>query len=155
MASMTSSSELLSAPGHLIRRAQQVHTVIWAATVGAELTSIQFAMLATIQAQPRIDQRSLGETIAVDTSTVAEVTRRLVRRGLVARRRSSTDGRRYELVLTDEGAELLREVTPAANLVTKRLVASLSGDEQAQLVELLRRVTCPSPDTEAHGSSPG
>src|SRR5437588_291852 len=70
-------SDLLSMPGHLIRRAQQVHTTIWAEVVGTELTSVQFAILFALETTPGLDQRSLGERIAVDPSTLAEICRRL------------------------------------------------------------------------------
>src|SRR5262245_15053426 len=133
----TRSFDLLAAPGHLIRRAQQAHTTIWGELVGTRLTSVQFAILVALDAAPGIDQRSLGERIGVDPSTLAEICRRLVGRGLVSRERDANDARRYVLRLTQRGEDLLRELTPAVEEVGRRLVEGLSAAESAELLRLL------------------
>lgn len=132
--------DLLSAPGHLIRRAQQMHTTIWSELVGGRVTSVQFAILAALDATPDLDQRSLGDRIAVDPSTLGEICRRLVARSLVARERDGRDARRYVLRLTSAGGRLLEEVTPAVDEVGRRLLQDLSQAEGEQLLRLLRRV---------------
>ena len=51
----TSHEDLRRHPGHLIRRAQQVHTWLWNAEVSSEVTSPQFAVLYALRAEPDID----------------------------------------------------------------------------------------------------
>ncbi len=132
--------DLVSAPGHLIRRAQQVHTTIWAEVVGSQLTSVQYGILVALDSEPGIDQRTLGQRISLDPSTLAEITRRLVARRLIARERDPRDARRYVLRPTADGTRLLREVTPAVEEVGRRLLDGLSGPDSATLLRLLRRV---------------
>lgn len=133
------SFDLTGAPGHLIRRAQQRHQALWAQLVGGELTSVQFAVLSLLEREPEIDQRTLGERLSIDTSTLADVCRRLADRRLLARERSSDDSRRYVLRVTTEGSDLLDVVTPAVERVGAALMDGLSERERTTLLALLRR----------------
>ena len=86
--------ELGETPGHLIRRAQQIHAAVFAETVSdPNLTSPQFAVLAALHQAPHIDQVSLAQRLAIDRSTITDVAARLVERqlGQAAPRRSATD----------------------------------------------------------------
>jgi MarR family transcriptional regulator, temperature-dependent positive regulator of motility len=134
------SFDLLAAPGHLIRRAQQQHQARWAELVGPELTSVQFAVLAKLAAEPGTDQNTLAGALSIDTSTLAEVCLRLAARDLIARERSEVDARRYRLFLTAHGRAALERHTPAVDAVGEALLAPLSERERATLMRLLRRV---------------
>ena len=114
--------DLASAPGHLIRRAAQLHTATWAELVDVNLTSVQFAILAALAATPDLDQRTLARRVSLDPATLADVSRRLVERGLVERARDAGDRRRNVLRLTDEGARVLRDAIPAVEKVGERLL---------------------------------
>jgi DNA-binding MarR family transcriptional regulator len=132
--------DLTEAPGHLIRRAQQLHTTLWGELVGTELTSVQFAIFAALDAEPGIDQRTLGARVSLDPSSLAEVCRRLVERGLVSRARDAADGRRYVLSLTRTGQQALRDVTPRVDEVGARLLDDFSPEEASELMRLLSRL---------------
>src|SRR5260370_521604 len=81
----TSHDDLRRHPGHLIRRAQQVHYWLWNAEVSPEVTSPQFAVLYALRAEKNIDQKTLGERVSLDRSTTAEVAARLKPPGLLHR----------------------------------------------------------------------
>jgi DNA-binding MarR family transcriptional regulator len=132
--------DLLAAPGHLIRRAQQQHQARWAELVGSELTSVQFAVLAKLATEPGIDQNTLAAAVSIDTSTLAEVCLRLASRGLIDRERSELDARRYRLYLTASGRAALERHIPAVNAVGEALLAPLTDRERQALMRLLRRV---------------
>jgi DNA-binding MarR family transcriptional regulator len=132
--------DLLAAPGHLIRRAQQRHQARWAELVGSDVTSVQFAVLAKLAAEPGCDQNTLAGALSIDTSTLAEVCLRLASRGLIERERSALDTRRYHLYLTDLGRAGLEHHIPAVNAVGETLLAPLTERERATLMGLLRRV---------------
>jgi DNA-binding MarR family transcriptional regulator len=132
--------DLLTAPGHLIRRAQQQHQAHWIELVGTELTSVQFAVLAKLAAQSGSDQNSLAGILSIDTSTLAEVCVRLASRGLIERKRSPDDARRYRLSLTPAGRSAFEWHTPAVDAVGEALLAPLSARERDTLMGLLRRV---------------
>jgi DNA-binding MarR family transcriptional regulator len=131
------SFDFTSAPGHLIRRAQQLHTIVWREIVGEALTSVQFAILVALDAEPGIDQRTLAERVSLDTSSMAEVCARLLERDLVARERDPCDRRRYVLSLTELGGATLRETAPLVDEVGRRLLEPLPADEHAELIRLL------------------
>jgi DNA-binding MarR family transcriptional regulator len=137
--------DVMHAPGHLIRRAQQLHQTLWAQRVGSDLTSVQFAVLASLAQQPKIDQRTLGVSLSIDTSTLADVCRRLADKGLLERRRDANDARRYVLRVTPSATTLLKRTVPAVDAVGDALLANLSDDERATLINLLQRVLIGAP----------
>src|SRR5690606_10792970 len=77
----------LRIPGHLLRRAQQLHTALFAAEFDRQLTGPQFAVLQVLATRPGISQRALSDLAALDKSTAADLVQRLVQRGLVIRSR--------------------------------------------------------------------
>jgi MarR family transcriptional regulator, lower aerobic nicotinate degradation pathway regulator len=119
-----------STPGHLIRRAQQVHTVAWSEEVGRTLTAPQYAVLSALWAHPEgIDQTAGAELASVDKSSMADIVARLVNRGWVARTRDPADARRRLLGLTDHVRDDLLELTPAVQRVQEHLLRPLSSIE--------------------------
>src|ERR1700745_942533 len=81
-------------PGHLARRFQQIAVAVFLRGVegaGFHLTPVQYAALATISANPAIDQITLAGLIAYDRTTITGVVDRLVQKGLVVRQTSSRD----------------------------------------------------------------
>lgn len=103
--------DLSTHPGHLARRLQQAHYLLWNTMVSEEITSPQFAVLNALVAEPGLDQRTVGERVGLDRSTIAEVISRLGRRGLLDKVRDPQDGRRFLLRLTDEGLRTHRKLT--------------------------------------------
>jgi len=59
-----SAVDLSTHPGHLARRLQQAHTLLWNTHVSAETTSPQFAVLNAVAGQDDLDQRMVGDLIA-------------------------------------------------------------------------------------------
>ncbi len=136
----TSHEDLRRHPGHLIRRAQQVHYWLWNAEVSPEVTSPQFAVLYALRAAKNIDQKTLGERVSLDRSTTAEVVARLKARGLVQRIRDPRDARRNLLRLTPAGLHTTERLTPKAVRMNRLLVSVLSECEQAELLRMLNLV---------------
>ncbi|WP_255950452.1 MarR family winged helix-turn-helix transcriptional regulator [Streptomyces odontomachi] len=133
--------DLTTHPGHLARRLQQAHYLLWTSMVSEETTSPQFAVLNTLMAEPGLDQRTVGERVGLDRSTVAEVISRLGRRGLLDKVRDPQDGRRFLLRLTEDGARTHRRLTVRVARMNQVFLAPLSADEQRVFCELLRRVS--------------
>lgn len=127
-------------PGHLIRRAQQVHNHLWASTVSAEVTSTQFAVLSAIEAKPSIDQNTLSREASLDTSTTADVVNRLHDRGYVVRSRDREDRRRNLLTLSEDGERLFAEISVAAARMSDLLVECLTAEDRRRLIGILTQV---------------
>ncbi|MEU4118028.1 MarR family winged helix-turn-helix transcriptional regulator [Kitasatospora sp. NPDC028055] len=134
------SARLQQSPGHLIRVAQQVHTRLWSEHVGADLTAPQFAVLLVLALEPGADQRTVGERASLDKATMAEMVARLVRRGLVLRRRDPADGRRKLLALSQSGAQAVREATGGVVRVQRVLFEPLAPDEQVEIVRVMAKI---------------
>jgi DNA-binding MarR family transcriptional regulator len=133
--------ELMSAPGHLVRRLAQLQTAVFAEEVGdSRLTSPQFAVLHVLADQGSIDQITLGRAAGIDRSTTADLVNRLVERGLVERRRSRADARRNLVRLSQAGRELHQRLLPSVVRVGERLLAPLDEDDRRTLIVLMQRL---------------
>jgi len=136
--------DLMQHPGHLLRRALQAMNLLWDEEVSHTITSPQFAALNALYTEPDLDQRTLGERISLDRSTVAEVVARLSARGLVRTERDSRDGRRKVITLTSKGQHALQQLIPRTHVMTRRLVGALDAEDQAELLRLLTAVVAAS-----------
>ncbi|MGP3533209.1 MarR family winged helix-turn-helix transcriptional regulator [Microbacterium sp. RD1] len=137
----------LSAPGHLIRRAQQQHTAIWADLLDRELTGPQCAVLYVVAEEPGVSQKRLGERAALDKSTAADLVQRLVRRGWLTRERMPEDARGRMLTLTPEGLSVVERTATAVRDVQAQLLSPLDEPARAAFVEMLSRVAFASTAT--------
>jgi DNA-binding MarR family transcriptional regulator len=133
-------ADLTTHPGHLARRLQQAHYLLWNAMVSEEITSPQYAVLNTLIAEPGLDQRTVGERVGLDRSTVAEVITRLGRRGLLDKVRDPQDGRRSLLRPTEEGVRTHRRLTVRTARMNQVFLAPLTADERTVFFDLIRRV---------------
>ncbi|MGI5350859.1 MarR family winged helix-turn-helix transcriptional regulator [Streptomyces sp. CA-250714] len=133
----TAPDVLTTAPGYQVRRLYQAYLAVWLRTVGQTLTGPQFAVLTTVRASPGSDQSSLASAVALDSSTMADLARRLENRGLLERRTAAADGRRKLLYLTPEGERALREAEGRARALDERLLARYDSGRREQLVREL------------------
>ena len=127
-------------PGHLLRRAVQAMNLLWDAEVSHTITSPQFAALNALYAEPNLDQRSLGQRVSLDRSTMAEVVSRLSTRGLIRTERDPRDGRRKTIMLTTKGLHSVQQLIPRTHAMTDRLVGALDARQRIELLRLLTQV---------------
>ncbi|MEE4599355.1 MarR family transcriptional regulator [Streptomyces sp. DSM 41524] len=132
--------DLNTHPGHLARRFQQAHSLLWGAMVSEETTSPQFAVVNALIEKPEIDQRTLSEHVHLDRSTIADLVARLARRGLLERVRDPNDGRRNVLRLTEEGVRLHRKLVTRTSRMNRVFLSPLDETERETLLRLLARV---------------
>ncbi|WTW93944.1 MarR family transcriptional regulator [Streptomycetaceae bacterium NBC_01309] len=128
---------LVAAPGYQVRRLYQAYVAAWVRSVDPVLTGPQYAILTAVDASPGQDQRSLASAVALDTSTMADVARRLENRGLIVRRTAADDGRRKLLYLTEDGERSLHEANLRARALDERLLEPYDAEQREQLMDLL------------------
>ena len=134
--------ELVNQPGHLLRRAQQRAVEIYAEELGeAGLRPPQFAVVLTVFQNPGLNQTALVQLTGIDRSTIADMLSRLVRRGILKRRRTDTDGRANTLQVTEEGETLLRAAVHVVNRVQERILEPLAPTERDAFMRLLMKVS--------------
>ncbi len=138
---MTQSFDFAHAPGHLIRRAQQIAVAVFAEHLAAfDVTPVQFAILNALMDAPGTDQVSLAARVAFDAATFGSVIGRLETKGWVRREASPQDRRRKLLWLTPKGKKALIEMAPLVTQAQALILQPLQAQEQQQLVALLGKL---------------
>jgi len=128
--------------GHLLRRAHQRHTAIFAAGMAAaNLTPTQYAALVKIRDLGQVTQNRLGRLTAMDPATVQGVVNRLLARTLVERRADPANKRRKILTLTAAGKKLVRAAIPHGRSISEETLSPLDETERKALLDLLGRLT--------------
>jgi DNA-binding MarR family transcriptional regulator len=87
--------------------------------------------MAAIKAHPGGSQTDLVGLTGIDRSTLADVVRRMQKKGLLQRRRTKEDARAYAVRLTDRGAALLPEAVKAMKAADAAM--------RAQILDWLRQ----------------
>ena len=124
-------------PGHLIRRANQIAVSVFHETLGREVTPVQYAVLRTLQDRPGIDQVTMAQHVALDTSTAADIAARLETKGWITRQVVARGQR--DLRLTPAGEALLASMVPAMSEMQNTLLGTLTEQERHDLMLLLRK----------------
>ena len=107
---------------------------------GTDLTPRQFSVLAVLAKHENVSQTALVDATGIDRSTLAEIVKRLVNRGLLARRRSKLDARAYSVRLTAEGQVVLKKATPIASRVEATLLLALPVSYRSAVLQGLAAI---------------
>lgn len=126
---------LQAEPGHLIRRAHQLAVSVFHDTHGRQVTPVQYAVLRALQDTPGIDQVTLADKVALDTSTTADIATRLETKGWIVR--ELLPRRQRALRLTAEGDAVLAEMLPRVRPMYSRLLDALEPQERDEFLRLL------------------
>ncbi len=128
-------------PGFLVRRLHQIHVAMFLQECAADnVTPVQFGLLSAVLDQPGCDQITLAEKLGIDRTNIADVIRRLERRGWVRRVVNATDRRMRAVSLTDEGRMFVNRTHARMQRAQERLLSPLGEKERAQFVDLLQRL---------------
>ena len=148
---------------HLLHRAGQRAGDIFADEMSrVKLTPRQYAVLVSVAENEGLSQTGLVERTGIDRSTLADIIRRMLRKGLLQRKRTKEDARAYSVRLTEEGRQLLDGAAPGAARSEERLLAALPSDQRAAFLAALSVIVRsigvseqPSaPEHEAHRFQP-
>jgi DNA-binding MarR family transcriptional regulator len=136
-----SGDDRMSSALHLLHRAGQCADEMFAGSVGEMgLTPRQFAVMTAIANSEEPSQTTLVERTGIDRSTMADIVRRLTSRGLVQRRRTRRDARRYAVRLTDKGEGTLRLAEPAARTTDEKILSALAPTQRDAFLRSLSRI---------------
>ena len=104
------------------------------------LTPRQYAVLYTVSHNEGLSQTSLVDRTGIDRSTLADIIRRMLKKGLLARRRTKEDARAYAVRVTDEGWRVLKSAEPLARRVDDKILSALSGAERERFLQDLNKI---------------
>ncbi len=126
---------------HLLHRAGQCAGDIFSEEMDAEnLTPRQYAILLTVSQHEGLSQTDLVTKTGIDRSTLADIIRRLLKKGLLQRRRTKEDARAYSVKLTGKGWSALHTAEPAALHADQRLLAALPVEKRNVFIDLLNQL---------------
>ena len=141
-------------PSHLIRRCQQYFGDLYAREAGScELTKQQFIVLCALENNEGVSQTALVEMTGIDRSTLAEMVRRMLERGLLSRERTETDARANAVAITASGRKALRAARSAADRAERLLLESLPPSERSKFIKSLTAIASAGEAFAANGSS--
>jgi DNA-binding MarR family transcriptional regulator len=106
----------------------------------ADLTPRQYAILLTVSQNEGLSQTDLVERTGVDRSTLADIVRRMLKKGLLQRRRTKDDARAYAVKLTEEGWRLLRAAEPMVKRVDDKILSMLASKQREQFLTDLQTI---------------
>jgi len=137
---------------HLIHRAEQCAGDIFARVApSGQVTPRQFAILDEIADNPGISQTGLVDKTGIDRSTLADIIRRMLEKGLVQRERTAEDARAYAVKLTRKGTNTLKKMKPLAEKVDKELLEAIPKEHREMFVSVLAQMVTTLSDTEEKG----
>lgn len=141
MARETAANRLERSPLHLLHRAGQCAAEIFQTELGTgDITPRQFAVLVAVSQNEGLSQTHLVERTGIDRSTLADVVRRMLKKGLLQRRRTREDARAYAVKLTEEGWRVLKSVDPLARKVDDKILSSLPSGQREKLLQDLNSI---------------
>lgn len=125
-------------PLHMLHRAGQCAGEVFHAEMqDGDLTPRQYAVLLTVASNEGISQTGLVDKTGIDRSTLADIVRRMLKKGLLQRRRTKEDARAYAVKLTDDGKRMLRSADPVTQRVDDRILEALPAKQRDQFVDNL------------------
>jgi MarR family transcriptional regulator, temperature-dependent positive regulator of motility len=128
-------------PIHLLHRAGQCAADIFQGEMSeGDLTPRQYAVLVAVSQNEGLSQTQLVEKTGVDRSTLADIVRRMLKKGLLQRRRTKDDARAYAVKLTEEGWRVLKAADPLAKRVDDKILAALPGQQRERFVQDLNAI---------------
>ena len=126
---------------HLLHRVSQRADDMFAKEVEVTgLTPRQFAVLLAVARDDDPSQTDIVESTGIDRSTIAEMIRRMVKKGLLQRRRSRQDARAYVVRLTEAGQRALKSAEPQAQRAGTAVLAALSSGQRKNFMEALKAI---------------
>src|ERR1700685_4680404 len=128
-------------PSHLIRRCQQFYGDLYARESGArELTKQQYTLLSALEHNDGASQTVLVEITGIDRSTLAEMVRRMLEKGLLSRERTEEEQRANAVAKSPSGRKALRGARNAADRAERALLEALPIPERQKFVKALSQI---------------
>ncbi len=150
----SSEIDIETSPIHLIHRVGQCATDVFQTEMaGSDLTARQFAVLASISKREGASQTDLVAMTGIDRSTLADIVRRMLKKGLVQRRRTKEDARAYAVKLTEEGRKALKQADPLVKRVDERLLEAIPNQERSRFLSCLTAIVATLGETGLEGDA--
>ena len=133
--------DLSQAPSHLLRRCVQYANDLFSQEPGAsDLTKQQYTVLSAVEQNEGMSQTDLVNITGIDRSTLAEMIRRMIEKGLLDRERTESDQRANAVRIAAAGRKALRSARSASERVERTLLSGLSAADRTKFIRMLTTV---------------
>jgi DNA-binding MarR family transcriptional regulator len=137
----TGNFDLENSLSHLLRRAQQFAYDQFVQQMGSSaITPRQFIVLFAVDEEEGLSQTDLVNRTGIDRSTLADMISRMIKNGLLARKRTAEDARANSVRLTAAGRRALKSAMPKAIAAEKALLDVLPKTLQGDLLKGLTQL---------------
>lgn len=109
-----------------------------------DLTYTQYITMLVLWEDRQATVKELGRRLYLDSGTLTPLLKKLEDKGLISRRRSTSDERNLIVTITPEGEALKAQAADASRQMNKRLM--LTQEETAELHRLLSKMLAYVPD---------
>jgi MarR family transcriptional regulator for hemolysin len=107
---------------------------------GFNITVDQWLVLKAIEEDSNATQQQISQRVFKDVASVTRIVELLVKNGWMSRSFHSTDRRRFNLQLTEEGQELIERLKPFTAANRKKALEGVSSEEIQQLKDTLEKI---------------
>ncbi len=146
---------LKSSPGHLLRRAQQYAHDLYSKEVGSTgPTPRQFEVLSVVAKNEGLSQTDLVRHTGIDRSTLADMIARMIKKGLLSRKRTKEDARANAVSITAAGKRVLKSADAKVNKSDRAVLSVLPKTQQAGFMKALTAYADALDKMEASASAP-
>ena len=129
---------LKKSPGHLLRRAQQYAHDLYSREVGSNgPTPRQFEVLHVVAQNEGLSQTDLVRHTGIDRSTLADMIARMMKKGLLSRKRTKEDARANAVSITAAGRRMLKSAESKVNKSDNAVLAVLPKTQQSAFMKAL------------------
>lgn len=133
--------DLSQSPSHLLRRCVQYANDLFAhEPTASALTKQQFTVLVAVEQNEGVSQSDLVTLTGIDRSTLAEMIRRMIDKGLLTRERTDSDQRANSVRLAAGGRKALRGARAASDRVERALLSALPAADRAKFSRMLTTI---------------
>ncbi len=130
---------LKNSPGHLLRRAQQYAHDLYSTEVGASgPTPRQYEVLHVVASNEGLSQTDLVLHTGIDRSTLADMIARMMKKGLLSRKRTKEDARANAVSITPAGKRMLTAANAKVAKAENAALGVLPKSQQAAFMKSLR-----------------
>jgi len=130
---------LKNSPGHLLRRAQQYAHDLYAQEVGSSgPTPRQYEVLHVVARNEGLSQTDLVRHTGINRSTLADMIARMMKKGLLSRKRTKEDARANAVSITASGKRMLKSADSRVAKAERSALSVLPKTQQAGFMKALR-----------------
>jgi DNA-binding MarR family transcriptional regulator len=138
-----------------MRRCNQFYGDLYARESGArDLTKQQYVVLMALEHRDGVSQTALVEATGIDRSTLAEMVRRMLERGLISRERTEEDQRANAVAITPTGRRALRTARQSAERAERAFLDPIPAVERPRFVKMLGLIAAAGETFEDNGGKP-